>query len=109
MPSLDARSRSSRTRIPFEKIPLAFNPLKFLAMSLIEKNQQRKELELQKNMNEFAEQNTAAYEKAIKLELENQSMNMRPLEYLHEIAETEDEDAQVGTPMQINVDVKAAM
>jgi hypothetical protein len=55
MPSLDARSRSSRTRIPFEKIPLAFNPLKFLAMSLIEKNQQRKELELQKNMNEFAE------------------------------------------------------
>ena len=61
----------------FEKLPLAFNPLRFLANGLIEKNQQRKELERQINMKELAEQN-AAKEKAAKLELEIQSMKIRP-------------------------------
>ena len=61
----------------FEKLPLAFNPLRFLANGLIEKNQQRKELERQINMKELAEQNVAK-EKAAKLELEIQSMKIRP-------------------------------
>ena len=61
----------------YEKLPLAFNPLRFLANCLIEKNQQRKELERQINMKKLAEQN-AAKEKAAKLELEIQSLKIRP-------------------------------
>ena len=92
----------------FEKLPLAFNPLRFLANGLIEKNQQRKELERQINMKELAEQN-AAKEKAAKLELEIQSMKIRPQKSLHEIAEIEDEDAILGARSPINVDIKIGL